>query len=121
MKITEKAKRIKYNESIIDDLKAQMEQLKEDISSKKVENDELKVEIIEEMTVNAVNKINEDGVSISMSDSPYSVIISDESAIPEKYKKEKIVIDIDKKGLIADKPEIEGIDFVQSKKLTIKV
>ena len=121
-KITEKAKRIKLLENLEKELKDQIKALQHKIKDSDTERTYLKEDIINILESNGINKYSDGDVSVTMSDSPFSVVVSDESLIPSEYKKEKIVIDIDKKKLIEDRDliEIDGIDFIQTKRLLIK-
>lgn len=119
--IIEKAKYVKHLESVEKTLKERVKVLQDDARAVASQYSKLRDEIISELEDIGLSKVTDGSTSITMSDSPFSVIITNEDAVPSEYKKEVITISIDKKALIADKPEIEGIDFIQSKKLTIKV
>lgn len=119
--IIEKAKRIKHLECIESELKEEIKKIQHLIKDADIEKTYLKDDVILYLESKGINKVKEGDVSIAMSDSPFSVVITNEDAVPPEYKKEVVTISIDKKALIADKPEIEGIDFIQSKRLTIKV
>lgn len=117
------AAQVKENEASIAKLKEKIKSLQESVSLLSDASSKLKDEIIATLEDNGVDKLVYDGVTVTMSDSPYSVVISDESNVPEQYKTEQVVINIDKKALIKDRDlvDVDGIEFVQTKKLTIKV
>ena len=120
---TEAAVRIKNTEIIIKSYKEKIKKLQDEVKDLQCNVDEDKEKIIATLEDNGVEKLVYDGVTVTMSDSPYSVVISDESKVPEQYKTEQVVINIDKKALIKDRDlvDVDGIEFVQTKKLTIKV
>ena len=117
------AAQVKENEASIAKLKEKIKSLQESVSLLSDASYKLKEKIIATLEDNGVDKLVYDGVTVTMSDSPYSVVISDESKVPEQYKTEQVVINIDKKALIKDRDlvDVDGIEFVQTKKLTIKV
>lgn len=120
---TEAAVRIKNTETVIKSYKEKIKKLQDEVKDLQCNVDEDKENIIAALEDNGVDKLVYDGVTVTMSDSPYSVVISDESKVPEQYKTEQVVINIDKKALIKDRDlvDVDGIEFVQTKKLTIKV
>lgn len=120
--IIEKAKRIKHLEAIEKALKDKIKEVQHLIKDAEIEKMYLKDDIILYLESQGVNKIQDESISVTMSDSPFSVVFSDESIIPIEYKKEKTIIDIDKKKLIEDRDNIniEGINFIQTKRLMIK-
>ena len=119
--IIEKAKYVKHLEGVEKTLKEKMKVLQDEARDVASQYGKLKDEIISELEDIGLSKVTDGSTSVTMSDSPFSVVITNEDAVPSEYKKEVITISIDKKALIADKPEIDGIDFIQSKKLIIKV
>ena len=119
--IIEKAKYVKHLEGVEKTLKEKMKVLQDEARDVASQYGKLKDEIISELEDIGLSKVTDGSTSVTMSDSPFSVVITNDDAVPSEYKKEVITISIDKKALIADKPEIDGIDFIQSKKLIIKV
>ena len=122
MNVIEKAKLTKRNDGIIASLKEEIEKLKSTMQTYADHNASLRDEIIQHMEENNLTNIKEDGVSITCSDAPFSVVIDNEDLVPPEFIKEKVVKSIDKKALIEqrDSIEIDGIEFIQTKKLTIK-
>lgn len=120
--IIEKAKRIKHLEAVEKELKDKIKEIQHLIKDAEIEKMYLKDDIILYLESQGVNKIQDENISVTMSDSPFSVVFTDESIIPTEYKKEKTIIDIDKKKLIEDRDNIniDGINFVQTKRLMIK-
>lgn len=122
MNVIEKAKLTKRNDGIIASLKEEIEKLKSTMQTYVDHSASLRDEIIQHMEENNLTTIKEDGVSITCSDAPFSVVIDNEDLVPPEFVKEKVVKSIDKKALIEqrDSIEIDGIEFIQTKKLTIK-
>lgn len=122
MNVIEKAKLTKRNDGIIASLKEEIEKLKSTMQTYVDHSASLRDEIIQHMEENNLTTIKEDGVSITCSDAPFSVVIDNEDLVPPEFVKEKVIKSIDKKALIEqrDSIEIDGIEFIQTKKLTIK-
>ena len=122
MNVIEKARKIKEYEATAKKLKIAADELKDTMSQLSGDMSKLKDEIIQHMEENNLTNIKEDGVSITCSDAPFSVVIDNEDLVPPEFVKEKVVKSIDKKALIEqrDSIEIDGIEFIQTKKLTIK-
>ena len=98
-------------ENLEKELKDQIKALQHKIKDSDTERTYLKEDVINILESNGINKYSDGDVSVTMSDSHFSVVVSDESLIPSEYKKEKIVIDIDKKKLIDYRREDVGFVF----------
>lgn len=62
-------------------------------------------------------------LSIKVRDNPFSLFIQDESVIPEKYKKEKVTVTVDKTAIrnaIKNGEDIDGADLISSQRLEFK-
>ena len=69
-----------------------------------------------------VSEIDDPVLSVKVKENPWSVIVKDESKVPAEFKREKTVVDVDKRALLKDREKIdfEGIEFIRTKKLAFK-
>ena len=82
-------------------------------------------EVIKDLMIqNWVEHIKKDWWELKISWTPWTLEIKDESAIPNKYKKEKILSSIDKAGLkkdiLAGVIELPNVSICKQSKITIK-
>lgn len=121
--VSDAAMSVKDNESKISAFKEKIKSLQSCVSNLEKCNTDLKEEIIATLEDNGVDKLVYDGVTVTMGNAPWSVIITDQGNIPYPYQYEVTDWKIDKKALINNKDviDIDGVEFVQTKKLTIKV
>lgn len=78
--------------------------------------------LLNQMIEFGVSEIDDPVLSIKIKENPWSVVINDESKVPAKFKREKTVVEVDKRALLKDREKIdfEGIEFVRTKKLAFK-
>lgn len=78
--------------------------------------------LLDQMIEFGVSEIDDPVLSIKVKENPWSVVIKDESKVPAEFKREKTVIEVDKRALLKDREKIdfEGIEFVRTKKLAFK-
>ena len=105
-------------------LSKEIKELELKLKETEKEATELK-EIWKEILINAWMKKFEalDGTIIQLNKKPWSLIIENESLVPQEYKKEKITISIDKKQLKEDITQgliIEWVSISEDYNLVIK-
>lgn len=78
--------------------------------------------LLNQMIEFGVSEIDDPVLSIKVKENPWSVVIKDESKVPAEFKREKTVVEVDKRALLKDREKIdfEGIEFVRTKKLAFK-
>ena len=78
--------------------------------------------LLNQMIEFGVSEIDDPVLSIKIKENPWSVVINDESKVPAEFKREKTVVEVDKRALLKDREKIdfEGIEFVRTKKLAFK-
>ena len=78
--------------------------------------------LLNQMIEFGVSEIDDPVLSIKIKENPWSVVINDESKVPAEFKREKTVVEVDKRALLKDREKIdfEGIEFVRTKKLACK-
>jgi len=78
--------------------------------------------LLDQMIEFGVSEIDDPVLSIKIKENPWSVVIKDESKVPAEFKREKTVVEVDKRALLKDREKIdfEGIEFVRTKKLAFK-
>ncbi|MHA5056386.1 siphovirus Gp157 family protein [Acinetobacter schindleri] len=78
--------------------------------------------LLDQMIEFGVSEIDDPVLSIKIKENPWSVVIKDESKVPAEFKREKTVVEVDKRALLKDRENIdfEGIEFVRTKKLAFK-
>lgn len=78
--------------------------------------------LLNQMIEFGVSEIDDPVLSIKIKENPWSVVINDESKVPAEFKREKTVVEVDKRALLKDRENIdlEGIEFVRTKKLAFK-
>lgn len=110
-------KHIEYEQSIID---AEVKRLQD--KSKKLSKtyDSLHDILLAQMINFGVEEIKDPILSIKIKNNPLSVLVKDIDALPDEYKRTKVTVEVDKTKLKQDKPEIEGVEFVNTRKLVLK-
>lgn len=122
--VAHSAETVKANEESISNFKEKIKTLQGYVSNLEKCNTELKEEIIATLEDNGVDKLVYDGVTVTMGNAPWSVVIADDSDLLPPYKYAVTEFKIDKKALINNRESLgylQGVEFVQTKKLTIKV
>ena len=78
--------------------------------------------LLDQMIEFGVSEIDDPVLSVKVKENPWSVIVKDESKVPAEFKREKTVVEVDKRALLKDRENIdfEGIEFVRTKKLAFK-
>lgn len=78
--------------------------------------------LLNQMIEFGVSEIDDPVLSIKIKENPWSVVINDESKVPAEFKREKTVVEVDKRALLKDRENIdlEGVEFVRTKKLAFK-
>ena len=78
--------------------------------------------LLNQMIEFGVSEIDDPVLSIKIKENPWSVVINDESKVPAEFKREKTVVEVDKRALLKDRENIdfEGIEFIRTKKLAFK-
>lgn len=78
--------------------------------------------LLDQMIEFGVTEIDDPVLSVKVKENPWSVVIKDESKVPAEFKREKTVVEVDKRALLKDRENIdlEGIEFVRTKKLAFK-
>ncbi|WP_312969002.1 siphovirus Gp157 family protein [Acinetobacter gerneri] len=79
--------------------------------------------LLNQMLEFGLNEIEDPVLSVKVRENPWSVVIKDETQIPEEFKKEKTTIEVDKRGLLNKREslgDIQGIQFIRTKKLAFK-
>lgn len=110
-------KHLEYEQSIID---AEVKRLQD--KSKKLSKtyDSLHDILLAQMINFGVEEIKDPILSIKIKNNPLSVLVRDIDSLPEEYKRTKVTVEADKTKLKQDKPEIEGVEFVNTRKLVLK-
>lgn len=110
-------KHLEYEQSIID---AEVKRLQD--KSKKLSKtyDSLHDILLAQMINFGVDEIKDPILGIKIKNNPLSVLVRDIDLLPEEYKRTKITVEDDKTKLKQDKPEIEGVEFVNTRKLVLK-
>jgi len=111
-------------ESRIDTLKDKKKQLDQWIKSEENKTDYIKKSIIQYMELKDIKQIETDSYKISLRNNPPSVEITDESYVPDIYKKTTVEIVMDKQAIkekLINGENIEGCRLITDKKhLNIK-
>lgn len=78
--------------------------------------------LLQQMLTFGVEEIKDPLLSVKVRQNPWSVVVKDEAKIPAEFKKEKITIEVDKRGLLQNRESIEceGIEFVRTQRLAFK-
>ena len=78
--------------------------------------------LLDQMIEFGVSEIDDPVLSVKVKENPWSVIIKDESKVPAEFKREKTVVEVDKRALLKDRENIDfdGIEFIRTKKLAFK-
>ena len=78
--------------------------------------------LLDQMIEFGVTEIDDPVLSVKVKENPWSVVIKDESKVPAEFKREKTVVEVDKRALLKDRENIdfEGIEFIRTKKLAFK-
>ena len=78
--------------------------------------------LLDQMIEFGVSEIDDPVLSVKVKENPWSVIVKDESKVPAEFKREKTVVEVDKRALLKDRENIdfEGIEFIRTKKLAFK-
>ena len=78
--------------------------------------------LLQQMLTFGVDEIKDPLLSVKVRQNPWSVVVKDENQIPAEFKKEKVVVEIDKRGLLQNREIIEcdGIEFVRTQRLAFK-
>lgn len=110
-------KHLEYEQEIIN---TEIKRLQE--KSKKLSKtyDSLHDILLAQMVNFGVDEIKDPVLSIKIKNNPLSVLVKDIESLPEEYKRTKVTVEADKTKLKQDKPEIEGVEFVNTRKLVLK-
>lgn len=78
--------------------------------------------LLQQMLTFGVEEIKDPVLSVKVRQNPWSVIVKDESRIPGEFKKEKVVIEVDKRALLNSREIIEcdGVEFIRTQRLAFK-
>ena len=114
------AKYIKYMDAQEKIIKDEAKLLAEKAKKFSQRADYLRQTLIMQMETFGVESIPDPILSIKLQNNPWSVVVSDEENLPDEYKRTKVVVEVDKKALLASKPEIENVSYIQTKRLVFK-
>lgn len=90
---------IKSREATIAAARSQVREFEERIRAEQARVDRLK-DLLKRVTVERYDGKIEDGLfAVKIHKSPPSLVVFDEAAIPDKYKTERVVVDIDKAAI----------------------
>lgn len=101
-------------------IKDEVKRLNEKSKSMSKRADYLRQTLIMQMETFGVEQLPDPILTIKLQNNPWSVVVSDEDTLPEQYKRTKVIVEVDKKALLADKPELENVSFIQTKRLVFK-
>lgn len=78
--------------------------------------------LLQQMLTFGVDEIKDPLLSVKVRQNPWSVVVKDESKVPAEFKKEKTVVEIDKRALLQSREsvECEGVEFVRTQRLAFK-
>jgi len=119
VKIAEKRKELEASP-----LYAEIEMLKKQLQEEEKQDSEIRENMKQKMLSAGMKKFEAlDGSVAQLNKTPASLVIEDESEIPEEYKKEKTTISVDKKQLKEDIKEgliLDGVCLKEDYNLVIK-
>lgn len=110
-------KHLDYEQEIIN---AEIKRLQDKTKRLSKTYDSLHDILLAQMVNFGVDEIKDPILSIKIKNNPLSVLVDDVEALPDEYKRTKITVEADKTKLKQDKPEIEGVSFVNTRKLVLK-
>lgn len=78
--------------------------------------------LLQQMLTFGVDEIKDAILSVKVRQNPWSVVVKDENKIPSEFKKEKTVVEVDKRALLQSREslECEGVEFVRTQRLAFK-
>ena len=78
--------------------------------------------LLQQMLTFGVEEIKDPVLSVKVRQNPWSVVVKDEGKIPSEFKKEKTVVEVDKRALLQSREslECEGVEFVRTQRLAFK-
>lgn len=78
--------------------------------------------LLQQMLTFGVEEIKDPVLSVKVRQNPWSVVVKDEDKIPSEFKKEKTVVEVDKRALLQSREslECEGVEFVRTQRLAFK-
>lgn len=78
--------------------------------------------LLQQMLTFGVDEIKDAILSVKVRQNPWSVVVKDEDKIPSEFKKEKTVVEVDKRALLQSREylECEGVEFVRTQRLAFK-
>lgn len=110
-------KHLDYEQEIIN---AEIKRLQDKTKRLSKTYDSLHDILLAQMVNFGVEEIKDPILSIKIKNNPLSVLVDDVEALPDKYKHTKVTVEADKTKLKQDKPELEGVSFVNTRKLVLK-
>jgi len=114
------AKKMREMQSKSKDLKQKAKDLLEEAKELDSDFDILHDQFLADMLNNNVEKVKDDEIEVTIRDNPLSVLVHDIDSLPEEYKRTKTIVEADKTKLKQDKPDIDGVSYVNVKKLVLK-
>lgn len=101
-------------------IKDEVKRLNEKAKSMSKRADYLRQTLIMQMETFGVDSLPDPILTIKLQNNPWSVVVSDEDSLPEEYKRTKTIVEVDKKSLLTNKPELENVTYIQTKRLVFK-
>ncbi len=101
-------------------IKEEIKRLQDKAKTYSKRSDYLRQILMQQMTMFGVDKIESAVLSLRLQNNPWSVVVDNEEALPEQYKRTKTIFEVDKKALLTERPELDGVGYVQTKRLVFK-
>ena len=101
-------------------IKDEIKRLQDKAKTFSKRSDYLRQILMQQMTMFGVDKIESAVLSLRLQNNPWSVVVDNEEVLPEQYKRTKVIVEVDKKTLLAERPELDGVGYVQTKRLVFK-
>lgn len=114
------AKKMREMQSKSKDLKQRAKDLLDEAKELDSDFDILHDQFLADMLNNNVDKVKDDEIEVTIRDNPLSVLVHDIDSLPDEYKRTKTIVEADKTKLKQDKPDLDGVSYVNVKKLMLK-
>ena len=114
------AKYLQYVKQQQEVIKAEIDRLDKKSKQMQSQYDNLHDLLLFQMQSFGKTEIKDPILSIKVRDNPPSVIIEDESLVPEEYKREKVTITVDKTAVKKAGVPVAGTNIVNSQRLEFK-